>query len=260
MSYESLLVERQDALAQITINRPTKLNALNNLALGELEQVVKELEADASVRAVVLTGAGTKAFVAGADIGEMADITPAEAGAHAARGQRVMSLIEGSRLPYIAAINGFALGGGLELALACDIRIAAETAQLGLPEVTLGLIPGFGGTQRLPRVLPRGKALELILSGDRVDAKEAYRIGLVDRLATSADLLAEAHKLARTIARRAPQAVALAKRSVHVGVENDMNSGLAYEAAQFAIAFSTADHTEGIKAFLEKREASFTGK
>ena len=259
MSYETLLVERSDSVVLVTINREKKLNALNTVVLRELEQVTSELSADATVRAVILTGAGEKAFVAGADISELAKLSPQEAIGRARLGQRVMNAIQSSPRPFIAAINGFALGGGLELALACDIRIAATTAKLGLPEVTLGLIPGYGGTQRLPRVLSRGKALELILTGEPVDAAEALRVGLVERVVAPDQLKDEARKVASSIAARGPVAVALAKRAVHVGTEQSLDTGLEFEAAQFGVVYTTQDSAEGLSAFLDKRKPTFRG-
>jgi enoyl-CoA hydratase/carnithine racemase len=259
MPYDTLLVEVQEPCGLITINRPDKLNALNRTVLDELERALRQLEADPAARVIVLTGAGEKAFAAGADIRELAGLSPAEAIRHARAGQRLMGLVSDSPRPVVAAINGFALGGGLELALACDIRIASDKAQLGLPEVSLGLIPGYGGTQRLPRVVPRGKALELILTGDRIGAAEALSIGLVDRVVPAAELAAQARALAAAIARRGPAAVSLAKRAVHVGVDSGLEAGLAYEAAQFGVVSGTADAREGCAAFLEKREPRFTG-
>ena len=259
MSYETLLVERTDSTALVTINRKEKLNALNTTVLRELQALVAELSADSSIRAVILTGAGEKAFVAGADISELAKLSPQEAIQRARLGQRVMDAIEQSPRPFIAAINGFALGGGLELALACDIRVASTNAKLGLPEVTLGLIPGYGGTQRLPRILPRGKALELILTGEPVDATEAHRIGLVERVVDQPKLIDEARKIATAIASRGPVAVSLAKRAVHVGVEASMETGLAFEAAQFGVVYTSQDSAEGLSAFLDKRKPTFRG-
>lgn len=259
MTYETLLVERTEGTVLVTINRKEKLNALNTTVLKELESLVADLSADATVRAVILTGSGEKAFVAGADISELAKLNPQEAITRARLGQRVMDAIQNSPRPFIAAINGFALGGGLELALACDIRVASQNAKLGLPEVTLGLIPGYGGTQRLPRVLPRGKALELILTGEPVDATEAHRIGLVERVVEQPKLIDEARKIANAIAARGPVAVSLAKRAVHVGVEATMETGLAFEAAQFGVVYSSQDSAEGLSAFLDKRKPTFRG-
>lgn len=259
MTYETLRIERAGTTALVTINREKKLNALDTTVLRELQALVLELSADAGVRAVILTGAGQKSFVAGADISELARLSPQEAIARARLGQLVMNTIEASPRPFIAAINGFALGGGLELALACDIRIASTNAKLGLPEVTLGLIPGYGGTQRLPRILSRGKALELILTGEPVDAHEAHRIGLVERVVDQPQLLDEARKVASAIALRGPVAVALAKRAVHVGVEQSMDTGLAFEAAQFGVVYTTQDAAEGLSAFMDKRNPTFRG-
>jgi enoyl-CoA hydratase len=259
-SYDTLLVEREESIVTIKINRPDKLNALSAVVLRELEGLVAELSADQAVRAVILTGEGEKAFVAGADIKELAKLAPQEAIAKARLGQRVMNAIEQSSRPFIAAINGYALGGGLELALSCDIRFAADSAKLGLPEVTLGLIPGYGGTQRLPRMVGRGKALEMILSGAAIDAAEAHRIGLVDRVVPADKLMAEVTALAKTIVTKAgPVAVSLAKRAVHVGIEQSLETGLAFEASQFGVAYTTQDSAEGLSAFLDKRKPTFRG-
>lgn len=259
MSFDTLKLERTDAAALLTINRPDKLNALNLQVLRELDLAITQLSGDPSLRCLIITGAGEKAFVAGADISELAALGPTSAATHARRGQLLLDRLATFERPVIAAINGFCLGGGLELALACDIRIASEKAVLGLPEVSLGLLPGFGGTQRLPRVVGRGKAMELILSGERIDAAEAHRIGLVERVVPAADLMATVTKLAATIASRGPTAVALAKRAVHTGVEVSLDAGLHYEAAQFGVVFSTRDAQEGTRAFLEKRPAKFEG-
>jgi len=258
-SYEYLIVT-PGTVATVTINRPDKLNALNSSVVAELRRALTELEADDAVRCVILTGAGEKAFVAGADIGEMQDMTPQQAVRFVEDGQDLMNRFEASRLPIIAAVNGFALGGGCELALAADIRIASAKAKLGLPEVKLGLIPGFGGTQRLARLVGKGKALELIMSADMINAEEAHRIGLVERVCDPAEVMAAATKLAETIASRSPAAVALAKRSVMRALETTQREGCTFEAAQFGVVNSTADKREGVAAFLEKRDPSFTGK
>ena len=253
------LVEKADRIAWVTLNRPEKLNALNNEVLEELEQIFADLEQDAKVGVVVLTGAGEKAFVAGADIAELRTLDTAGARVQALRGQAVYQRIESLPKPVIAAVNGFALGGGCELALACHIRIASETARFGLPEVSLGIIPGYGGTQRLARLVGKGVALDLILSGEMTPAAEALRMGLVSRVVPAADLLATAQKLARTILSRGPLALRSALAAVNEGLEMPQEQGLQYEAALFGLLAATQDMQEGMGAFLEKRAATFKG-
>ena len=260
MAYETILLERDGAVAVITLNRPAVLNALNTLMVRELKAVLAELEADSSVRAVVLTGAGERAFAAGADIAELNALPNATtAAAFARNGQELTLALERSHLPVIAAVNGFALGGGCELAMGCDIRIASEKARFGQPEVNLGLIPGYGGTQRTLRLLGRGYASFLCLSGDQIDAHEALRAGLVDRVVAPDELLAAAKRLASTIASRAPVAVAAAKRAIVEGQNATLTGGLEVEALLFGTVIDTGDFAEGTKAFLEKRPAHFTG-
>lgn len=253
------LVEKADRIAWVTLNRPEKLNALNNEVLEELEGIFADLEQDAEVGVVVLTGAGEKAFVAGADIAELRTLDTAGARVQALRGQAVYQRIESLPKPVIAAVNGFALGGGCELALACHIRIASETARFGLPEVSLGLIPGYGGTQRLPRLVGKGVALDMILSGDMVPAADALRMGLVSRVVPAADLKAAATKLAKTILSRGPLALRSALAAVNEGIEMPQDQGLQYEAAMFGLLAATQDMQEGTGAFLEKRPAAFKG-
>lgn len=260
MTFENLLVERDGAVALVTINRPAKLNALNTLTLAELGHAMAALGADANVRAVVLTGAGEKAFVAGADIGELAAQTPAHGKDHAAAGQRVFSAIEHLGKPVVAALNGFTLGGGCELAMACTMRIAADTARLGQPEVNLGLIPGFAGSQRLPRLVGRGIALELLLTGDMISAARAYEIGLVNKVVPAADLRAEAMKLAAMLASKAPLAVRYILEAVQHGAEMSLADAQHLEATLFGLISSTDDMKEGTRAFLEKRQAAWTGR
>ncbi|KLU59035.1 putative enoyl-CoA hydratase echA8 [Peptococcaceae bacterium CEB3] len=257
--YENIVLERQEHIAILKINRPKSLNALNTVTLTELSQALAALAEDRTVRVIVLTGSGEKAFVAGADIAEMRGFNPQQARRFSLLGQGVMSLIESLPQPVIAAVNGFALGGGTELALACDFRLASDKAKFGQPEVTLGLLAGFGGTQRLPRLVGSGRAAELLFTGDTIDAEEAYRIGLVNHVYPSSDLLSEALALAGRIAVRGPIAVQLTKSAIQHGKNMDLGSGQAYEAAVFAQTFSTADQTEGCSAFLEKRKAQFKG-
>jgi enoyl-CoA hydratase len=254
-----ILVEKSDRLAWVTLNRPEKLNALNNEVLRELEQVIANLEQDPEVGALILTGAGEKAFVAGADIAELKTLDTAGARVQALRGQAVFQRLESMPKPVIAAVNGFALGGGCELALACHIRIASENARFGLPEVSLGIIPGYGGTQRLPRLVGKGIALDMILSGDMIPAADALRMGLVSRVVPQADLRATAEKLARTILSRGPLALRSALAAVNEGLEMPLAQGQQYEAAVFGLLAATQDMQEGMGAFLEKRPAKFTG-
>ena len=260
MSFENLLVERDGGVAIVTINRPKVLNALNTQTLDELRRAILELKRDAGVRAVILTGAGEKSFVAGADINELATQTPTTGREHAIAGQHILDLVEQLGKPVIAAINGYALGGGCELAMACTIRIAAETAKLGQPEINLGLIPGYAGTQRLARIVGRGRALELLLTGDQISAQEAHRLGLVNRVVPGAELMAEAKKLAATLAAKAPIAVRYILEAVHKGVEMPFAQAQIFEATLFGLVASTDDMREGTTAFLEKRKADFKGK
>ncbi|MFY9345386.1 MAG: enoyl-CoA hydratase-related protein [Planctomycetota bacterium] len=251
---QNVLLVRAGHVATVTVNRPAKLNALDGATIAELDAVFAALDADAAVGAVVLTGAGEKAFVAGADIAVLAKQGVLDGKANSLAGQAMMSRIENSRLPVIAAINGFALGGGLELALACDLRFAAKTAKLGLPEVSLGILPGYGGTQRLPRLCGSGVALQLILTGDPVSADEALRIGLVNGVTEPAELLAHCQAIAQKIVSRGAQALALAKQAVRRGANLPLADGLQLEADLFGIASSTAEMKEGMAAFLEKRK------
>lgn len=260
MSFENLLLDRDGGVATITINRPKVLNALNSQTLDELRRAILDLRRDDSVRAVILTGAGEKSFIAGADINELATQTPVSGREHAMSGQHILDLIEQMGKPVIAAINGFALGGGCEMAMACTVRIAADTAKLGQPEINLGLIPGYAGTQRLTRIVGRGRALELLLTGDQITAQEAHRLGLVNRVVPAADLMAEAKKLAATLAARAPVAVKYILEAVNKGVEMPFAQAQVFEATLFGLVASTEDMREGTKAFLEKRKAEFKGK
>ena len=262
MAYENLenvRAEVRDGVLIVTVDRPKVLNALNEQTVDELERVFLEARTDESVRAVILTGGGEKAFVAGADIGELAKMTPLTGKDVARRGQQVLNTIERMPKPVIAAINGFALGGGCEIALACHIRIASEKAQLGLPEVTLGIIPGYGGTQRMARLLGKGKALELILTGDRVTATEAERIGLVNKVVPSEQLMTAAEEMARRIASRGPVAVRSAIEAVMSGSDMAFEEGQVLEATLFGLLAATDDMKEGMSAFLEKRPPTWTG-
>jgi enoyl-CoA hydratase len=257
---ENVRTENKDGILVVTIDRPKFLNALNARTIDELRQVFSAAREDDAVRAVILTGGGEKAFVAGADINELAQATPMTGKSTAERGQRTFLNIERFPKPVIAAINGFALGGGCELALACHIRIASEKAQLGLPEVTLGIIPGYGGTQRMARLLGKGKALELILTGDRINAQDAERIGLVNRVVSAEELMPTAEKMARTIMSRGPLAVRAAIEAVMSGSEMPYEEGQFLEATLFGLLCATDDTKEGMKAFLEKRPPEFKGK
>ncbi len=260
MTFDNLLLTRDGAVAVVTLNRPKVLNALNNQTLAELSACMAGLKADDSVRAVILTGAGEKSFVAGADINELAALSPVEGQAHARRGQLIFDAIEQLGKPVIAAINGFALGGGCELAMACTVRLAADTARFGQPEVNLGLIPGYAGSQRLPRLVGKGVALELLLTGDMVSAQRAYEIGLVNRVVPAADLMAEATKLAQALAAKAPIAVRFILEAVNQGMESPFAAGEYLETTLFGTIASSADMREGTKAFLEKRPAVWQGK
>ncbi|MBI4913074.1 MAG: enoyl-CoA hydratase/isomerase family protein [Acidobacteria bacterium] len=258
MSY--VMIEPREGIAWVTLNRPEKLNALNAEVLKELELAFASLEHDDAVGVVVLTGAGEKAFVAGADIAELAKLDTAAARRLALAGQAVFERIASLPKPVIAAVNGFALGGGCELALACHVRVASDNARFGLPEVSLGLIPGYGGTQRLPRLVGQGVALDMILSGEMVPAAEALRMGLVSRVFPQAELLAGAEKVARTMLSRGPLALRSALDAVSQGLEMPLEKGLLFEAALFGLLAATQDMKEGTAAFVEKRPARFQGR
>jgi enoyl-CoA hydratase len=260
MHYEHILIDVSDGVAVIILNRPKVLNALNAALLAELDSALDALGADDAVRAVIVTGAGEKAFAAGADIQELAGLSGVEGQALALRGQKIFSKLETLGKPVIAAINGFALGGGCELALAASIRIASETAKLGQPEVKLGLIPGYGGSQRLPRLVGKGAALKLLLTGEMISAAEALRIGLVDEVVPAAELIGRAKTLASTIASMAPIAVRECLAAVREGYDLPLNEALAHEAALFGICCGTADKAEGTRAFLEKRKPVWSNK
>jgi enoyl-CoA hydratase len=260
MTYKNLLTKKGDGIGWITINRPDKLNAMNVETIGELKAAFGEFEADAEVRAVILTGSGEKAFVAGADISEFVHLN-AEMGRHFSReGQALTRTIENFPKPVIAAINGFALGGGTEIALACHIRLASENAKLGQPEVKLGIIPGYGGTQRLARLVGKGKAMEMILTGRMVEAREAAEIGLVNRVVPPAELLAAAEGLAKEAIKNGPLAVAYSIEAINRGLDVTLDEGLEIEAEIFGRTCATEDFKEGAKAFLEKRKPDFRGR
>jgi enoyl-CoA hydratase len=255
----SLLFELSDGIARITIDRPDKLNALNATVISELSDAVTRIETDAAVRGVILTGSGQKAFVAGADIGELTGQGPIDGKARSMAGQLVFRRLERCGKPVIAAINGFALGGGCELAMACHIRIAAEHARFGQPEVKLGIGPGYGGTARLPRLVGKGRALELLLTGGMIDAAEAYRIGLVNRVVPAEGLLREAEGLLRTILENGPLAIRACLEAVDSGLETSLDQALLLEANHFGLLSGTDDMREGTRAFIEKRKAVFKG-
>ena len=260
MTFENIVFEKKNAIGYVTVSRPKALNALNTTTMDELRAAFTDIQQDPALRAAILTGAGEKAFVAGADINELAQQDAVTGKAFAHRGQAVLDLIENLGKPVIACINGFALGGGCELALACAIRIASENAKLGQPEVKLGIIPGYGGSQRLPRLVGKGMAMQLVLTGEMISAQEALRIGLVNEVVAAADLIARAEAIAGKIAANAPLAVQYAMEAVNKGVEMTLAEGLFLEAALFAVSCSTADKKEGTSAFLEKRAAQFQGK
>lgn len=257
MQFTNLLVEIDAKVATVTVNRPRVLNALDEATLKELEQAFVSFEADPEVKVVILTGAGEKAFVAGGDIAAMQPLGPVAARRFALMAQAVLGRIERFPKPVIAAVNGYALGGGCELAMACDLRIASETARLGQPEINLGIIPGWAGTQRLPRLVGKGRAKELLFTGEMIDAGEAWRIGLVNRVVPAAELMNAARELAKKIAGKGLLALGLAKEAVDRGLEMDLERANACEADLFSLCFATEDQKEGMVAFLEKRTAVF---
>jgi enoyl-CoA hydratase len=260
MTFSTLLFSLQDGVAVVTLNRPDKLNALNDAVFRDLAEVVGRAESDPAIRGIILTGAGTKAFAAGADIAELASQGPHEAKARSLTGQAVMGRLERLGKPVIAAVNGFCLGGGCELAMACHIRLASDSAKFGQPEVNLGIGPGYGGTVRLPRLVGRGRALELLLSAQIIDAAEAYRIGLVNRIYPQDQLLAESEKLLRTILAKGPLAVRLVLESVYAGGDMAEEDHLLLEANHFGLLSASADMREGMAAFLAKRPPQFRGE
>ncbi len=260
MAYTTLLLDIRDGIAFLTINRPDKLNALNDQVVAELHQAALALKADDGVRGVILTGSGPKAFVAGADIGDLAKQGVLDGRQRALNGQQMLYAIERMGKPVLAAVNGFALGGGCELAMACHIRIAAENARFGQPEVNLGITPGYGGTQRLPRIVGKGNALYMLLTGEHVNAADALRMGLVSKVVPQDQLMAEAEKLMKTIVSKGPVALALTMEAVDRGLETTLEEGMRIEADAFGLVASSQDMKEGLTAFLEKRPATFTGR
>lgn len=260
MTFDNILFEKKGSIAYVAINRPKVLNALNMATIGELRSVFMQLKDDREVRVVILTGAGEKSFVAGADISELQKNNPVEAKEYTHRGQAVLDLIENLGKPVIACINGFALGGGCEIAMACTMRLASENAKLGQPEVKLGIIPGYGGTQRLPRLVGKGIATQLLLTGEMITAQEAHRIGLVNEVVPVGQLIARAEAIAHAIVKNAPLAIQYCLEAVNHGMEMTLQEGLYLEAALFSVCCATEDKKEGTTAFLEKRAANFFGK
>ena len=260
LTLANVAYEKKGAIASVTVNRPKVLNALNTPTWADLRTAFEDARDDDAVRGVILTGAGDKAFIAGADIGELAHASAVEAEQASRFGQEVLELVENLGKPVIAAVNGFALGGGCETAMACTIRIAVDTARFGQPEVKLGLLPGGGGTQRLPRLVGKGRALQLILSGGMISAQEAYRIGLVNEIVPAANLIARAEEILKQIAANAPVAVRLSLEAVNKGMDTSQSEGFALEASYFGLCAATEDKEEGTSAFLEKRQPQFQGR
>jgi len=260
MAYSNIIYEKMDGRALITINRPDKLNALNRKTLEEMNDAVNDASLDSSIGALIITGSGQKAFIAGADIGEISQLSPQGGKDFALYGQTLFNTIENLGKPVIAAVNGFALGGGCELAMACTLRVASQNAKFGQPEVNLGVIPGYGGTQRLLRLAGKGKGLELILTGDMIDAQEAYRIGLVNKVTSQEELIPQCEALAKKIMAKGPVAIRYALEAANRGIEMPIEEGLFLEATLFGLTCATEDMLEGTKAFLEKRQPRFKGK
>ncbi|MHA2621214.1 MAG: enoyl-CoA hydratase/isomerase family protein [bacterium JZ-2024 1] len=260
MEYANILYEIKEQTAWITINRPDRLNALNSSTLEEIAGALESARADGTIRCVAITGSGTKAFIAGADIAELASLTGPGSYGYTRAGQAIINRIEEFPKPVIAAINGYALGGGFELALAAHIRFASENAQMGLPEINLAIMPGWGGTQRLPRLIGKGRALELLLSAQRISAEEAYRLGIVNRVFKQEELIPEVQKFAGVLATKPPIATRAILDAVNMGLNVSLDEALKYEAALFAVCRASEDSTEGLNAFLEKRTAQWKGK
>ena len=258
--FQNLKFEKREQIAYVTINRPDKLNALNQAVMGELREVFTQIKDDPEVRVAILTGTGEKAFVAGADIGELNKNNPVEAKAYTHKGQAVLDLIENLGKPVIACLNGYALGGGCELAMACSSRLASENAKIGQPEVKLGIIAGYGGSQRLPRLVGKGLALQILLTGEQITAQEAHRIGLVNEVVPQAELISRAEAVAKKIIANAPLAIQYTLEAVNKGMEMSLAEGLFLEATLFSVACATEDKKEGTSAFLEKRAANFKGR
>jgi enoyl-CoA hydratase len=260
LTLANVLYEKKDAIAYVTVNRPKVLNALNTPTWKDLRTAFEDARDDTAIRGVILTGTGNKAFIAGADIGELAHVAAFEAEQSSRFGQEVLDLIENLGKPVVAAVNGFALGGGCETAMACTIRLAVDTAKFGQPEVTLGLVPGGGGTQRLPRLVGKGRALQLILSGEMISAQEAYRIGLVNEIVPAADLITRAEAILKKIGSNAPIAVKFALEAANKGLDTSQGEGSLLEASYFGLCAATEDKKEGTTAFLEKRAPQFRGR
>jgi enoyl-CoA hydratase len=260
VNFENIVYEKKNSITYVTVNRPKVLNALNMATMGELHAAFQDAGDDAAVRVVLMTGSGEKAFIAGADISELQKLSPVEAKEYTHRGQSVLDLIENLGKPVIACINGFALGGGCEIAMACTMRLASENAKLGQPEVKLGVIPGYGGTQRLPRLVGKAMAMQLNLTGEIISAQEAHRIGLVNEVVPVAELIPRAEAIAAKIIANAPLAIRYCMEAVNRGLEMTLAEGLFLEATLFAVTCATEDKKEGTTAFLEKRAAKFQGK
>ena len=260
MNFENILFEKKNSIAYVTVNRPKVLNALNMTTMDELRAAFHDIKNDAAVRVVILTGAGEKAFIAGADINELAAHNAVSGKEYTHRGQSVLNLIENLGKPVIACLNGFTLGGGCEIAMACTMRLASDNAKIGQPEVKLGIIPGYGGTQRLPRLVGKGRAMQLVLTGEMINAQEAYRIGLVNEVTSAAELIPRAEAIAQKIIANAPLAVQYSLEAINKGLEMTLPEALYLEAVLFSVACSSEDKKEGTTAFLEKRPAQFKGK
>src|ERR1700747_2376523 len=260
MSFENILVEKKNSIAYVTVNRPKVLNALNMATMKELRAAFTDIKSDTAIRVTILTGSGEKAFIAGADISELAKHDAVSGKEYTHRGQRVLALIEIRGKPVIACINGFALGGGCEIAMACTMRLASTNAKLGQPEVKLGIIPGYGGTQRLPRLVGKGIAMQLVLAGEMITAEEAHRIGLVNEVTAPGDLIPRAEAIAQKIIANAPRAIQYAMEAVNRGLDMTLADGLFLEATLFGVCCATEDKREGTTAFLEKRAAASKGK